>query len=138
MRQVVGFVRCAGSASCAPAGFSARDVQLGRGETIADTARVLGRMYDGIEYRGASQSTVEVIAAHSSVPVWNGLTDEWHPTQMLADFLTMQEHGRGKKLDEIKYAYMGDARSNMGNSLLVMGAIMGALMNAAQSNNMFY
>ncbi|TXH41926.1 MAG: ornithine carbamoyltransferase [Actinobacteria bacterium] len=100
--------------------------QLGHKESAADTARVLSRMYDAIEFRGSEQSTVQELADFADVPVYNGLTNEWHPTQMLADFLTMQEHGRGKKLDEIKYAYMGDARSNMGNSLLVMGAIMGS------------
>lgn len=100
--------------------------QLGHKESIADTARVLSRFYDGIEYRGSAQANVEELAEYSDVPVWNGLTDEWHPTQMLADFLTMSEHSRGKPVSEISYAYMGDARSNMGNSLLVMGAIMGA------------
>ena len=83
-------------------------------------------MFDAIEFRGAAQATVETLAANSDVPVYNGLTDEWHPTQMLADFLTMIEHGRGRPVEEICYAYMGDARSNMGHSLLVMGAIMGA------------
>lgn len=100
--------------------------QLGHKESIADTARVLSRFYDGIEYRGSAHENVEELAEFSDVPVWNGLTDEWHPTQMLADFLTMSEHSRGKPISDIKYAYMGDARSNMGNSLLVMGAIMGA------------
>lgn len=99
--------------------------QLGHKESAADTARVLSRMYDGIEFRGSAQALVEELAANSHVPVFNGLTDEWHPTQMLADFLTMGEHS-GKAYHEISYAYMGDARSNMGNSLLVMGAIMGA------------
>jgi ornithine carbamoyltransferase len=100
--------------------------QLGHKESIADTARVLSRFYDGIEYRGSAQANVEELAEFSDVPVWNGLTDEWHPTQMLADFLTMSEHSRGKPISEISYCYMGDARSNMGNSLLIMGAIMGA------------
>ena len=100
--------------------------QLGHKESIADTARVLSRFYDGIEYRGAGQENVEELAKYSDVPVWNGLTDEWHPTQMLADFLTMSEHARGKPISEVSYAYMGDARSNMGNSLLIMGAIMGS------------
>jgi len=99
--------------------------QIGHKESIADTARVLGRMYDAIEYRGAAHSTVEELAALSGVPVYNGLTDDWHPTQMLADFLTMYEASR-KPYDEIAYCYMGDARSNMGRSLLVMGAIMGS------------
>ena len=100
--------------------------QLGHKESIADTARVLSRFYDGIEYRGSGQVNVEELAKYSDVPVWNGLTDEWHPTQMLADFLTMSEHSRGKPISDITYTYMGDARSNMGNSLLIMGAIMGA------------
>jgi ornithine carbamoyltransferase len=100
--------------------------QLGHKESAADTARVLSRMFDGIEFRGAAQSTVETLAEYSDVPVYNGLTDEWHPTQMLADFLTMIEHGNGRSVGEISYAYLGDARSNMGRSLLVMGAIMGA------------
>ncbi|HET7902258.1 MAG TPA: ornithine carbamoyltransferase [Candidatus Nanopelagicales bacterium] len=100
--------------------------QIGHKESAADTARVLSRMYDAIEFRGAAQATVEELAAYSDVPVYNGLTDEWHPTQMLADFLTMLEHSDGRAADEISYAYLGDARSNMGHSLLVMGAIMGA------------
>jgi ornithine carbamoyltransferase len=99
--------------------------QMGHKESIADTARVLGRMYDGIEFRGAAHSEVEELAAHAGVPVYNGLTDEWHPTQMLADFLTMGEASH-KPYDAISYCYMGDARSNMGRSLLVMGAIMGS------------
>jgi ornithine carbamoyltransferase len=99
--------------------------QMGHKESIADTAQVLGRMYDGIEFRGAAHSDVEELAANAGVPVYNGLTDEWHPTQMLADFLTMGEASH-KPYDAISYCYMGDARSNMGRSLLVMGAIMGS------------
>lgn len=98
---------------------------IGAKESAADTAAVLSRMYDAIEYRGHGQRIVEELAHHSDVPVYNGLTDEWHPTQMLADYLTMIEHC-DKPVDEISYAYLGDARSNMGNSLLVMGAIMGS------------
>lgn len=98
---------------------------IGAKESVADTAAVLSRMYDAIEYRGHAQTTVEDLARFSDVPVYNGLTDEWHPTQMLADYLTMIEHS-GKPVQEISYAYLGDARSNMGNSLLVMGAIMGS------------
>ena len=98
--------------------------QIGIKESIRDTARVLGRMYDGIEYRGFAQTTVEELARYSGVPVWNGLTDESHPTQVLADFLTMLEHS-GKPLNRISFAYLGDARFNMGNSLLVGGAKMG-------------
>ena len=99
--------------------------QLGHKESVADTAAVLGRMYDAIEYRGNRQADVEALAAHSGVPVYNGLTDEWHPTQMLADFLTMGE-ASGKPYDQITYAYTGDCRFNMGCSLLVMGALMGS------------
>ena len=98
--------------------------QIGIKETMKDTARVLGRMYDGIEYRGFAQTTVEELAEFSGVPVWNGLTNEFHPTQILADFLTMREHA-GKPLQQVSYAYLGDARFNMGNSLLVGGAKMG-------------
>lgn len=98
--------------------------QIGIKETMKDTARVLGRMYDGIEYRGFAQTTVEELAKYSGVPVWNGLTNEFHPTQILADFLTMREHSN-KPLNQISYAYLGDARFNMGNSLLVGGAKMG-------------
>lgn len=97
--------------------------QLGHKESVADTAQVLSRYYDAIEFRGSAHDTVEALAKHASVPVYNGLTDTWHPTQMLADFLTMREHQQSERLS---YAYVGDARSNMGNSLTVMGAIMGA------------
>jgi len=97
---------------------------LGAKESIRDAARVLGRMYDGIEYRGFGQARVEELAAYSGVPVWNGLTDEFHPTQVLADLLTMMEHS-DKPLRQVKLAYMGDARFNMGNSLLVGAAKMG-------------
>lgn len=98
--------------------------QLGHKESIADTARVLGRFYDGIEYRGFSQEHVETLARYAGVPVWNGLSDEWHPTQSLCDALTMREH-TGKRDSEIAFAYLGDARNNMGNSLLVAGAMLG-------------
>ena len=97
--------------------------QMGKKESIADTARVLGRMYDGIEYRGFEQTIVESLAEYAGVPVWNGLTNEFHPTQILADFLTIQEHFGGLK--EKKLVYMGDARYNMGNSLMVGCAKMG-------------
>lgn len=98
--------------------------QIGIKETMKDTARVLGRMYDGIEYRGFGQAIVEELAKYAGVPVWNGLTNEFHPTQILADLLTMQEHST-KPLNQVKFAYLGDARFNMGNSLLVGGAKMG-------------
>jgi len=99
--------------------------QLGHKESIADTAAVLGRMYDAIEFRGSAQADVEELAAHAGVPVYNGLTAEWHPTQMLADFLTMHE-SCNKPYDQIAYAFVGDCRFNMGRSLLVMGALMGS------------
>jgi ornithine carbamoyltransferase len=99
--------------------------QLGHKESVADTAAVLGRMYDAIEFRGNSQADVEDLAEHAGVPVYNGLTNEWHPTQMLADFLTMHE-ASNKPYDAIAYAFAGDCRFNMGRSLLVMGALMGS------------
>ncbi len=99
--------------------------QIGHKESMKDTARVLGRMYDGIEYRGYGQEIVEELGEHAGVPVWNGLTNEFHPTQILADFLTMLEHGKGKLLHQITFAYLGDARNNMGNSLMVGAAKMG-------------
>ena len=96
--------------------------QIGHKESVKDTARVLGRMYDGIQYRGFGQDRVETLAEFSGVPVWNGLTDEWHPTQSLCDVLTMREH---VDADRIAFAYLGDARNNVGNSLLVGGALAG-------------
>ena len=99
--------------------------QLGHKESIADTAAVLGRMYDAIEFRGNLQAEVETLAEHAGVPGYNGLTAEWHPTQMLADFLTMHE-ASGKPYDGLSYAYLGDCRFNMGRSLLIMGSLMGS------------
>jgi ornithine carbamoyltransferase len=99
--------------------------QLGHKESVADTARVLGRMYDAIEFRGSQQADVEELARHAGVPVYNGLTDEWHPTQMLADFLTMHEH-TGKPYDALSYAFLGDCRNNTARSLLVTGALLGS------------
>lgn len=98
--------------------------QMGKKESMKDTARVLGRMYDGIEYRGFGQEIVEELGKYAGVPVWNGLTTEFHPTQILADFLTMQEHSN-KPLSEVTFAYLGDAQNNMGNSLMVGAAKMG-------------
>ena len=121
--------RCAFEVAAADQGASTTYLdpsgsQIGHKESAKDTARVLGRFYDGIEYRGTRQDVVETLAAHSGVPVWNGLTDDWHPTQSLCDALTMREHA-GKPDDEIAYAYVGDARFNVGNSLLVTGAMLG-------------
>ncbi|MEU3935827.1 ornithine carbamoyltransferase [Streptomyces sp. NPDC029044] len=121
--------RCAFEVAAADQGASTTYLdpsgsQIGHKESVKDTARVLGRMYDAIEYRGDSQQKVEELAAHAGVPVYNGLTDDWHPTQMLADVLTMTEHC-AKPLREVSFAYLGDARFNMGNSYLVTGALLG-------------
>ncbi|MDR9889145.1 ornithine carbamoyltransferase [Pseudenterobacter timonensis] len=99
--------------------------QIGHKESMKDTARVLGRMYDGIEYRGYGQDIVEELGEYAGVPVWNGLTNEFHPTQILADLMTMLEHSPGKTLQQLSFAYLGDARNNMGNSLMVGAAKMG-------------
>ncbi|MGW1196394.1 ornithine carbamoyltransferase [Streptomyces sp. NPDC002536] len=121
--------RCAFEVAAADQGASTTYLdpagsQIGHKESVRDTARVLGRMFDAIEYRGHGQETVEELAAHAGVPVFNGLTDEWHPTQMLADVLTMTEH-TSKPLERVAYAYLGDARYNMGNSYLITGALLG-------------
>ncbi|MGB7447828.1 MAG: ornithine carbamoyltransferase [Ornithinimicrobium sp.] len=121
--------RCAFEVAAAHQGASTTyldpsSTQIGHKESIADTARVLGRMFDAIQYRGSSQRAVEELAAFAGVPVYNGLTDDWHPTQMLADVLTMSEHS-DKPLTEVAYAYLGDARNNTGNSLLLVGAKLG-------------
>ena len=109
--------------------------QMGKKESIPDTARVLGRMYDGIEYRGFSQKLVEELAEYSGVPVWNGLTDQFHPTQMLADLLTLEE--KFGSLKGLKFTYMGDARNNMGNSLMVACAKMGLHFTACAPKELF-
>ncbi|MFE9444057.1 ornithine carbamoyltransferase [Streptomyces sp. NPDC006602] len=121
--------RCAFEVAAADQGASTTYLdpsgsQIGHKESVKDTARVLGRMYDAIEYRGDSQAKVEELAAYAGVPVYNGLTDEWHPTQMLADVLTMTEHS-GAPVQQIAFAYLGDARFNMGNSYLITGALLG-------------
>ncbi|WP_030857540.1 ornithine carbamoyltransferase [Streptomyces sp. NRRL S-37] len=121
--------RCAFEVAAADQGASTTYLdpsgsQIGHKESVKDTARVLGRMFDGIEYRGDSQAKVEELAAYAGVPVYNGLTDDWHPTQMLADVLTMTEHSP-KPLTGIAFAYLGDARFNMGNSYLVTAALLG-------------
>ena len=109
--------------------------QMGKKESIADTARVLGRMYDGIEYRGFSQELVEELAAYSGIPVWNGLTDEFHPTQMLADLLTIEE--KFGRLKGLNFTFVGDARNNMGNSLMVACAKMGLNFTACAPKELF-
>ncbi len=110
--------------------------QMGKKESIADTARVLGRMYDGIEYRGYGQEVVEELAKFAGVPVWNGLTTEDHPTQILADFLTIQEHF-SKPLNEIKFVYAGDGRNNMANALMIGAAKMGMDFRIVAPNSLF-
>jgi ornithine carbamoyltransferase len=110
--------------------------QIGHKESMKDTARVLGRVYDGIEYRGFAQTTVEQLADYSCVPVWNGLTNEFHPTQILADVLTMVEHSP-KNLSEIVYCYLGDARNNVGNSLMVGGCKLGMDVRLCAPKNMW-
>jgi ornithine carbamoyltransferase len=121
--------RCAFEAACYDQGAQVTYIgsagsQIGHKESIKDTARVLGRMYDGIEYRGYGQERVEQLAKYAGVPVWNGLTDEFHPTQVLADFQTMREHS-AKPLHQVSFAFLGDARNNVGNSLLIGAAKMG-------------
>jgi ornithine carbamoyltransferase len=121
--------RCAFEVACHDQGANVTYLdpagsQIGHKESFKDTARVLGRMYDAIEYRGSAQGGVETLAKYAGVPVYNGLTDEYHPTQMLADVMTMREYS-GKPVPTISYAYIGDTRSNMGHSLLIAGALMG-------------
>jgi ornithine carbamoyltransferase len=123
--EVAGFDQGAHVTYLGPTGS-----QIGQKESMKDTARVLGRMYDGIEYRGYGQEIVEELGKYAGVPVWNGLTDEFHPTQILADFLTMIEHS-DKPLNKISFCYLGDARNNMGNSLMVGAAKMGMDFRAA-------
>ncbi|MGE3872519.1 MAG: ornithine carbamoyltransferase [Parvibaculaceae bacterium] len=121
--------RCAFEVACYDQGANVTYLdpsgsQIGHKESFKDTARVLGRMYDAIEYRGSAQEGVETLAKYAGVPVYNGLTDEYHPTQMIADVMTMREHS-DKPVSDIKYAFLGDTRSNMGHSLLIVGCLMG-------------
>ena len=122
-RTRCAFTVAANDLGVAPEFLGANDIQLGKKESVEDTAKVLGRMFDGIEFRGFNHKTVEDLAKHAGVPVWNGLTDDFHPTQILADFLTIEEHVgplRGKKL-----VFVGDGRNNMANSLMIGSAKMG-------------
>ena len=133
--------RCAFEVACFDQGANVTYIgggsQMGSKETIKDTARVLGRMYDGIQFRGHAHQHVEDLATYSGVPVWNGLTDDWHPTQILADFLTMQEFGNGRRLNEMKLCYLGDGRNNVANSLLVGSAKMGIDFRVAAPKKFF-
>lgn len=122
-RTRAAFTVAAADLGAHPEFLGANDIQLGKKESVEDTAKVLGSMFDGIEYRGSSQQVVELLAEHSGVPVWNGLTDEWHPTQMIADFLTIQENFG--KVAGINLVYCGDGRNNVARSLLITGAILG-------------
>lgn len=133
--------RCAFEVACHDQGahvtyLDSSGSQMGHKESVKDTARVLGRMFDAIEYRGASQHTVETLAKFAGVPVYNGLTDEYHPTQMLADVMTMREHA-DKPVHQIKYAYVGDTRSNMGHSLMIVGCLMGMDVRIAGPREMW-
>jgi ornithine carbamoyltransferase len=132
--------RCAFTVACVDLGahpeyLGKDDIQLGKKESIEDTAKVLGRMFDGIEFRGFEHKKVEMLAEHSGVPVWNGLTDMWHPTQTLADFLTVKENfGR---LEGIKFVYVGDGRNNVANSLLIGGALVGMDIRICTPESLF-
>lgn len=129
------FTVAANDLGASPEFLGAADIQLGKKESVADTAKVLGSMFDGIEYRGFDQQTVEEFAEYSGVPVWNGLTDEWHPTQMIADFMTIKEELG--KLEGLTLVYIGDGRNNMANSLLVTGAILGVNITIATPKSLF-
>ncbi len=111
------------------------DIQIGKKESVEDTAKVLGGMFDGIEFRGFKQESVELLAEHSGVPVWNGLTDEWHPTQMIADYLTLKENFG--TLEGLTLAYTGDGRNNVANSLLITGAILGVNVHIVSPESLF-
>ncbi|SFJ61139.1 ornithine carbamoyltransferase [Bacillus sp. 71mf] len=132
--------RCAFTVACTDLGanpeyLGKNDIQLGKKESVEDTAKVLGRMFDGIEFRGFSHATVESLANNSGVPVWNGLTDMWHPTQTLADLLTIKEHIG--KLKDVKLVYVGDGRNNVANSLLVGGSIVGMEVRICTPESLF-
>jgi len=134
-RTRCAFTVAANDLGIAPEYLGKDDIQLGNKESIEDTAKVLGRMFDGIEFRGFDHSTVEALAEHAGVPVWNGLTDQFHPTQILADFLTIEEHlGR---LHDVKFVFVGDGRNNMANSLLIGAAKMGLDFRIAAPRTLF-
>ena len=134
-RTRAAFTVAANDLGAAPEFLGASDIQLGRKESVADTAKVLGSMFDGIQYRGFSQEAVEELAKYAGVPVWNGLTDKWHPTQMIADFMTIKEEFGS--LEDLNLVYVGDGRNNMANSLLVTGAILGVNVTIAAPESLF-
>ena len=134
-RTRCAFTVAANDLGVAPEFLGAGDIQLGKKESVEDTAKVLGRMFDGLEFRGFQHQTVELLARHAGVPVWNGLTDTYHPTQILADFMTLEEHvGR---LKGMKFAFVGDGRNNMANSLMIGGAKMGMDMRIVAPQALF-
>ena len=134
-RTRCAFTVAANDLGVAPEFLGAGDIQLGKKESVEDTAKVLGRMFDGLEFRGFQHQTVELLAEHAGVPVWNGLTDTYHPTQILADFMTLEEHvGR---LKGMKFAFVGDGRNNMANSLMIGGAKMGMDMRIVAPQALF-
>lgn len=134
-RTRAAFTTAAVDLGAHPEFLGKNDIQLGKKESVEDTAIVLGSMFDGIEFRGFKQSVVEDLAKYSGVPVWNGLTDEWHPTQIIADFLTIQENFG--QVDGLTLAYVGDGRNNMANSLLVTGAILGTNVHIVAPKELF-
>lgn len=134
-RTRAAFTVAANQLGAAPEFLGKNDIQLGKKESVEDTAKVLGSMFDGIEFRGFSQQVVEDLAKYSGVPVWNGLTDEWHPTQMIADYMTIKENFG--TLENITLVYCGDGRNNMANSLLVTGAILGVNVRICSPKELF-
>lgn len=134
-RTRAAFTVAASDLGAAPEFLGSGDIQLGKKESVADTAKILGSMFDGLEFRGASQAVVEELAEHSGVPVWNGLTDDWHPTQMIGDFMTIKEEFG--TFAGIKLVYAGDGRNNVANSLLVTAALLGADVTIAAPESLF-
>lgn len=134
-RTRAAFTVAANDLGADPEFLGVNDIQLGKKESVEDTAKVLGSMFDGIEYRGFDQTIVEELAEHSGVPVWNGLTNEWHPTQMIADFMTVKE--KYEKLSGLSFVYVGDGRNNMANSLLITAAKLGVNISIASPEVLF-
>ncbi|CDZ98936.1 Ornithine carbamoyltransferase, catabolic [Jeotgalicoccus saudimassiliensis] len=134
-RTRAAFTVAANDLGAAPEFLGSGDIQLGKKESVSDTAKILGSMFDGLEFRGASQAVVEELAAHAGVPVWNGLTDDWHPTQMIGDFMTIKEEF--STFNGVKLVYSGDGRNNVANSLLVTAALLGADVTIAAPESLF-
>lgn len=134
-RTRAAFTVAANDLGASPEYLGKNDIQIGNKESVEDTAKVLGRMFDGIEFRGFEQKNAELLAEHSGVPVWNGLTDQWHPTQMIADYMTLKENFG--KLEGLTLAYTGDGRNNVANSLLVTGAILGVNVHIVTPKSLY-